>query len=151
MFAKKIVVDWEYKAIQWDEDWRNLVDPMINADIVSSIPPHLQQKFDRRYVYSVECESYAEKVLSHFGESYQGFEFSAYCNTSLNQNNRYWSILVRLPNKRPIPLERLKKIQSAAKVIAKSLRLNYPSAPSEEEKAIEKPGAIERLTRFFSR
>ena len=126
----------KYETMNWDADWSELVDPLVEAH--EGEPDEeftrLEEKYDRRYVESASCQLYAERLLANLQEKNSKYEFAAHTDAIGYPPNSYWRILARLPKGRPMPEAELKKLQRAAKAILRNIEKKYPGVGELHQK-----------------
>lgn len=123
----------KYEAINWDQGWSELVDPLVDAHENDKPTAKLEDKYDRRYVESASCRLYAERLLENLQTKNEKYQFAAHTDATAWPPNSYWRIVVRKPNGRPVSEAELTKLQRAAKAILRNVEKKYPGVGDKEQ------------------
>jgi hypothetical protein len=116
----------KYEAIDWDDDWAELVDPYVEAWENEKPTTRLEEKYDRRLVESASCRLYAERLLENLRKQNDSLSFAAHTDATGWPPNSYWRIVVRKANGKPVSDEQLGKLKRAAKAILRNIEAKYP-------------------------
>lgn len=136
---KRIVVDYQYHTIDFNEELSAVVNSMVEADIKGeSIPRKIESFYDNIYVQSTECEDYAERALEILSERYPSYEFAAHSDATALPPNSYWRLLATTESGRAINREQMRKIRAAAKRILENIEAKYSEVAAKQQREIEK-------------
>ena len=136
---KRIVVDYQYHAIEFNEELSAVVNAMVEANIKGeSVPRKIESYYDNIYVQSTECEDYAERALEILRERYPRYEFAAHSDATTLPPNSYWRLLAKTQSGRAINKEQMRKIRGAAKRILLNIEAKYPEVAEKQHREIEK-------------
>jgi hypothetical protein len=116
----------EYDAIDWDQAWSAVVDPVVEAWRNDRLTNAIEDKYHRWYVESAPCRLYAERLLANLRNANSGLQFAAHTDATGWPANAYWRLLARMPNGKPLLAKKLKKLQRAAKAILRNIEKKYP-------------------------
>lgn len=128
----------KYDAINWDEGWSELVDPIVEAHENDKPYGRLEDKYDRRFITSASCKLYAERLLENLQKKYDQYEIAAHTDATAWPRNSYWRILIRKSQAKPIPERELTKIKQSAKAILRNVEKKYPGVGEKEQSKAKK-------------
>lgn len=72
----------DYETLNWDDDWAELVDPIVEAHDNGKPLTKLEDKYDCRYVESASCRYYAERLLENLQSKNERYEFAAHTDAT---------------------------------------------------------------------
>ena len=115
---------WEYDAIDFDDEWKDLIDEIAKGDVTGKPARGAERKWDNRRIVDVEYGLHAERLIEHLSKQFgDRFDFAAHTHHS---SRSWYSILARTKSKRA-PLKRdRKKITAAARAILRDVEAKYP-------------------------
>jgi hypothetical protein len=116
----------DYDAIDWDEDWSAVVDPIVRAWRDERLTNAVENKYSRWYVGSASCRLYAERLLENLRSSNSQCQFAAHTDATAWPTNSYWRVLARTPSGKPLVAKNLKKVQQAARALLRNIEKKYP-------------------------
>lgn len=128
----------KYEAIDWDDAWAALVDPIVEAHENDKPRSRLEEKYDRRYVESANCRLYTERLIENLRAKNAEFVFAAHTDATAWPRNSWWRIVVRKGNGQPVPGAELGKLKRAAKAILRNIEEKYPGVGAKEQEAANK-------------
>lgn len=136
---KRIVVGYQYRAIDFNEDLVALVNAMVEADIKGeNVSRKIESFYDKIYVRSTEHEQYADRALEILNERYPRYKFVAHSDATTSPPNSYWRLLATTKCGRAISKEQMRKIRGAAKRILENIESKYSEAAKKQLGGIDK-------------